>query len=135
MVFLGLFMLYDIKDLFMKNELVKKYKKYILVFLLFIFLTVLSVLSKLPYLNIILSSWEVFLVIWIVGIYLLKIKSWVNYLFAILFLFGALIFMLIGRMDTAEQIGNLIYVLLVVGFIQDMHSNLRAFKKRHKKLK
>lgn len=129
MAFLGLFMLYDITSLLMKNELVRKHKKYILVFLLFI---VLAILSKLPYFNIVLFPWEIFLVTWIVGIYLLRIKGWVNYLFAILLLFGALILMLIGRMDTAEQIGNLIYVLLLIGFIQDTYSNLRVFKKSAK---
>lgn len=132
MAFLGLFMLYDITSLLMKNELVRKhselirkYKKYILVLLLFVLLVTLS---KLPYLNIVLLPWEIFLVTWIVGIYLLKIKSWVNYLFAILLLFGALILMLIGRMGTAEQIGNLIYVLLLVGFIQDTYLYLRSLK-------
>lgn len=129
MAFLGLFILYDITSLLMKNELVRKHRRYILVFLLFI---VLAILSKLPYFNIVLFPWEIFLVTWIVGIYLLKIKGWVNYLFAILCLFGALILLLIGRTNTAEQIGNLIYILLLVGFIQDTYSNLRVFKKSAK---
>lgn len=128
-VFLGIFILYDIKSLFINNELIRKYKKYILIILLFILFTILS---KLPYINIILSPWEVFLITWIIGMYLLKTKSGISYLSALLFVLGALTLMLIGEMDTAEQIGNLVYVLLVVGFIQDAYSNLRVFKKSAK---
>ncbi len=126
LVFLGIFMLYDIKSLFISNELIRKYKKYILIVLLFILFTILS---KLPYINIVLSPWEVFLTTWIISIYLLKAKSGISYLFALLFVLGALTLVLIGRMDIAEQIVNLVYVLLVVGFIQDAYLYLCSLKK------
>ena len=109
-------------DLFVKT-IEFKFKTYIFTHgssLLFIFVTglLLYFLSGLPYFNILFSSGVSLMIIWIIAVIFLKLSANVSFLISLILIIIALAISIFRNDAMAEQIGNMVYFLLLTGFLQ-----------------
>ncbi len=119
----------DFINLIVKNIFVFKYGKYLfisVIFILFLFA------SRLPYVNIFIYSWQIFLLTWILIVWVFKLKYSINYYLSGIFLILSLISLLAGRSSLAEEFGNLIYVTIFIGFSQELYSYFSSLKYKNK---
>lgn len=103
----------QIKDLLEKNHL-----KFIFLSLVFIFLLAVR---DYPYFNILLGAKTNAVIIIILSVILFSIKSCVLFKAALFLLFPALVLNLLGFLTSSEEIGELIYLLLVLAIIKRSH--------------
>ncbi len=103
-----------------------------LVFLLAVFV-LLDFLSRLPYFSLLLTFTNVTIIFWIVVMFVLKLPSKSSFFVAIIFLFFAIINALRNRSIAQEVAGNIIYFLLLIGFIGYFRDFLKRLRKTHEK--
>lgn len=80
----------------------------------------LQVLSFLPYVNLLLNKYLIFTISFIASVFFIKIRLyWLVLTSFILFIITAIIWML-GRFEDAENLGNVIYVILLMATLSGM---------------
>ena len=108
-----------------RRFLINKHK----VFIIIIFFIILEVLSMLPYFNIVLNLWISIVVTIVLGITLLSNSSSFFFL-AICLMLITVIASLFYNNDFAEQTGNAVYFILLIGFIKSFIGYLRSIKNK-----
>lgn len=98
----------------MENKIVSR--KYVL---LAVFFVLIDLLSRLPYFNLFLTALNMFIILWAFSIYAFKIDHRYNYVIALLFVIWGAFSVLIKRDASAEYVFNIVYFLIVLGFIQN----------------
>lgn len=101
--------------------------------LLFIFVMglLINFLSKLPYFNIFLSPLVSLIFIWIMAVILLRLSADVSFLVSLVLLFITPVISIFRNDSMAEQVGNIVYFLLLIGFIQTFPAYLKTLKSRN----
>jgi len=102
-----------------------------LLFLLILFV-VLNFLSELPYLNLILGKTFIFFLLWLVSIFLFKLSGRFSIKAALVLLCFCPFLLILKKEKLAEEIGNLVYGLLLTGVIQELITYLREEKSEKK---
>ncbi len=82
-------------------------------------------LAKFQYMNLILTDDNIFIFYWILAILIFKISAKTSFLLAIVFLFCAIGSVLLLLDTLTEQIGKIIYFLVLIGFIQSYFSKVK----------
>lgn len=93
-------------------------------FLLILFM-VLNFLSAWPYFNLILSQTFIFAILWFMSIFLFKFSGWVSIKVALILFCSCPLLLILKQEKLVEEIGNLIYGLLLLGAIQEFIVHLR----------
>lgn len=109
----------------MKSKIVSR--KYLLIAMVFV---LIDLLSRLPYFNLFLTVLNMFIILWAFGIYAFKFDYRYNYVIALFFLVWGAFNILIKRDASAEYVFNIVYFLIVLGFIQNAILIYKNFKKR-----
>lgn len=103
-------------------------------FLLFFMLILLvNFFSQLPYFNIFifsLAGWGFF---WIIVLMLFRLTGKASIVVSLILLISAPFFLIIKNSDLAEQIGNVAYFLLLIGFMQSFWQYLKEVKTKSEK--
>lgn len=102
-----------------------------LLFLLILFI-ILNFLSGLPYLNLVLSKTFIFLLLWLISIFLFKLSGQSSIKVALVLLCFCPLLLILKQEKLAEEIGNLVYGLLLIGVIQELITYLREEKSEKK---
>ena len=100
--------------------------------LLFMLIVLVNFLSQIPYFNIFLSPRVMLILFWIISVMLFRLTGKTSIVVSLILLVFAPIFLIFNREDVAEQIGNLVYFLLLTGFIQDFTWYIIKVKQRNK---
>jgi len=110
---------------FIKNFINRQY-----VFILFSFIVLigLELFSQIPYVNLLLTLENIAYIYWLLIILFFRPKICISFLLAVILLMFALILITVGFDYVAEKLGNIIYFLLVVGFIQSFLLYLKSVK-------
>lgn len=93
-----------------------------------IVLGILFLFSFLPYFNLFLSIDTIIIIFWIIVVLLLWPPIKLSFVLSIIFSFAAYFFLLFNLDKLAEQAGNIIYMLLVIGFLQMLFSYIKKEK-------
>lgn len=109
------------------NIKIKSHKKNI-AFLLLVFVFLL-ILSNLPYFNIFLNLERLLLITITIGI-LLFLSSVSFILIAIIFMLVSCLALLIKKDNLAEQVGNVVYFILLIAFLKNFSIYLKEIRKR-----
>lgn len=104
--------------------------KYILLSLVFV---LLDLFSKLPYFNLVLSFWVVILVLWTISFVVFNLEYWTSYIFSLFLLILIFISVLFKREIAAEEAGNVIFYLMLLGFMDGFFSYVKTIKSKRKK--
>lgn len=117
----------------MKRDLSIKMKKYFLehqlsLFLIFFISILLYFLSQLPYLNIFLSPWVLAIIIWILAVIILKLCVSASFIVALVLLCSVPFILIFKSNSLAEEVGNAVYFLLLIGFSQTFFAYLKTLK-------
>lgn len=90
------------------------------------FISIIS--SRLPYLNIIFTPSIMITVYWLAIILSFNLTEKMSFIFALIFVFLTQIAILLGQEYFAEQFGNVIFFILLIGFLQIFWSYTKKIK-------
>lgn len=113
-----------------------KLKKYFLLhnphfLLIFVIIVLINFLSKLPYFNIFLSPWVSLIFIWVLAVIILRLRAGASFFASLVLMLIAPVFFILKNDLVAEQLGNIVYFLLLIGFIQTFFAYLKTLKSRN----
>lgn len=104
----------------MSVEFIKNFinRQYVFILFSFIVLIGLGLLAQIPYINLLLTPENIASIYWLLIILFFRPKICISFLLATILLMFAIVLIIIGLDSVAEKIGNIIYFLLVIGFMQ-----------------
>lgn len=91
---------------------------------------VLDILTRLPYLNVFLKPWIVYFLLWTAVVVIYRISYRWTFLLAAISLLVASIALVTKRSYIAENIGNFVYLILLLGALQFFLSVLKDLRRR-----
>lgn len=109
----------------MKSKVITR--KYLVLALIFV---LIDLLSRLPYFNLFLNVFNMFVILWAFSLYAFKIDYRFNYIIALFFLVWGAFSVLIKRDASAEYVFNIVYFLIVLGFVQNAILIYKNYKLR-----
>lgn len=95
-----------------------------LIFLLII-LIFLGLFSTLPYFNIVINTGNMILALLIFVILSFKLPSEIIFFVSLILLLISILLLLISQNLSAEQLGNDVFFLLLLGFIQRFYAHIK----------
>ena len=102
-------------------------------FLLLLILIVLSdLIPQIPYINKLISFWEVLFSLWVISVIIFKLSDRASAVASVILMTMALFLLILKKEDTIEIIGNLIYFLLLIIFGQSFWQYLKEVKTTRK---
>lgn len=102
-------------------------------FLLLLILIVLSdLIPQIPYINKLISFWEVLFSLWVISIIIFKLSDRASAVASVILMTMALFFSVFKKEDTAEMLGIFVYFLLLIIFGQSFWQYLKEIKSDHK---
>lgn len=112
-------------------KLIKKNESQLLVlasvYILLVFL------SKLPYFSVLLTTTTIYIILFIIAMYLFRLKQWHFSFLALLALAAAVTTSVFHLPGLAEELGNLIYVLMSLWLVFGLIDFFKSLKKNEKK--
>ncbi len=103
-----------------------------LVFLLAVYV-LFDFLSRLPFVSLLLTFTNLTIIFWVTVMFVLKLPSKSSFFVAIVFLFFAIVNALRNRTMSGEIVGNIIYFLLLIGFVRYFLDYVKRMRKTHEK--
>ena len=93
---------------------------------------ILSFLSDLPYFSVLLLTSTINIILFIIAMYLFKLKQRHFSFFALLALFAAVTTNVFGLLGLAEELGNLIYTFLLLWLVFGLTDYFKSLTKNEK---
>ena len=103
-------------------------QQYVLILFSFIVLIGFALFAQLPYVNLILTPESIACIYWLLIIQFFRPKISTSFLLAVILLLLTPILIVVGLASIAEKVGNVIFFLLVVGFVQTFLLYLKTVK-------
>lgn len=95
----------------------------IILFVCFFFL--LIGVSRLPYFNLILNTYVLGILMWIVLTLMWHVHAKIQFTLSLILILAAAVSLLLGKEDIAENIGPCIYILLWIGLLDMIKNEIR----------
>lgn len=84
---------------------------------------ILDLVGRLPYLNLIFSSWRIPVLLWFLVVIILRLPARLSYVMGLVCYSSALLFLLNHRTGYAEDLGIIVYFIIAIGLIQELYSS------------
>lgn len=111
----------ELEKIFYKKVISNRYR----LILMIVVTLILANVSHIPYLNLFLTK-EISLLIFIfIGLLVFNLKSSIVFQVGIFLFLPAFLFQIVGKPEIAEMIGNLIYIVFLVGIFKGLCHSLR----------